>query len=1233
MSGQNDQSELIVDREVNAADEDRLSHALIAAQLEQLTLTVPTPSNIALYGAWGSGKSGIANLLQTRLKGHKGVRFVRFDAYKYAENPLRRNFISVTASALGITKSDFHGDLYSGRTTTDYGLPKHGLLKLVGLFSCILAACAGLTLSVVAALSAFQPDPFWTAFASSAKTAATATLLPATILTAIIAFVGKTFVVEKKIEKADSDEQFERVFRKLIETAKVDRLIIFVDELDRCSPINIVSTLDAVRTFLDVEKCVFIVATDQQVLEQALTTSLKQATPADTVNPYYSTGTAYLDKVFQYQIPIPPLLPQSITRFAADLVRARPGLWREIDIDLIVSVLIPSHVRSPRRVKNLLNAFVLAYRLAEARQQGSLLSTDIKTRVDEIARLVCFRVEFPLFARDLLIDAKLPEYILYRIDDQSDDWERFPNVPPATRLLVDRYVAREQPVDLVLAKHESPSDVDDSSSSNAAGDRELVVQRQGQQLIDYLSRTRSVLGPRRDLIHVQSSGNVFDLDGATADSIDQFAQDGSIKRLRQIFEKLSSEERTSAVAFLIQQARSAIGVEADNIARSVLHVIALDQSVLGERADALVEALAPTLVGSSNVVDADTLAGAWRLSLASDRAGARSLRSKVLESSLLKSHYELFFYVVRDAKAALSVAENDFVQLVLMHLFSDIHESAANVLSSLRESDTTALVIALEEPLSDALSMAFKAAKELEGEQEEATATPSTQAKTKQPTPEMVLSSVLSWITALGRNDSRPAAEYLIRAVLQVNNQECRDGIENLLPDFGQVKDATTATALLVSSRRRILSLWVHWLQALDEVALADEHVVVSLRALINEFWNKAFSDKNPPSLNAIHNTASACARLIGRIPNDSVAETLKVPVDLGEVATDDATAAERERKLQVAEILMKEAIADIAPIFAAEADALAECLQADLSQQEEDSALVKYVFYSGPRTVTGWAPEFFDASEPVQLKVIQAVDSCEWLTPSTRIALQLKCRLSHKDFASSLASQLPTAADLTRIVASSDLDSAETFTNWITVAKPGPSEVAELLGFGTSVTSSSAVLNSIAERRRSMSPAEHQKLVSVLLSGADQPVHSDAVLKSIGLQEAPQQFLSELFIARYQQSTNNTQRRRVLELWKKSGLTSSSARRSLVEQVLIPLASLNSDGKNSSAADLVLEFLPDLASPIPNGTRRAISAAVIGAASDKKLKDRTVKVLERMGYPTKRGFFPWQREIDESRT
>ena len=121
------EGELIDDREVKDAEGDRLGHEQIANQLADLARSVQTPANVALYGPWGSGKSGIANLLRANIDAGRGwrrpkIRFARFDAFKFAEAPLRRNFVSAVASELGISDDKFHDDLYRDKAHVSYDL-------------------------------------------------------------------------------------------------------------------------------------------------------------------------------------------------------------------------------------------------------------------------------------------------------------------------------------------------------------------------------------------------------------------------------------------------------------------------------------------------------------------------------------------------------------------------------------------------------------------------------------------------------------------------------------------------------------------------------------------------------------------------------------------------------------------------------------------------------------------------------------------------------------------------------------------------------------------------------------------------------------------------------------------------------------------------------------------------------------------------------------------------------
>lgn len=82
-------NDLVDDRAIEDAGGDRFGHAIFASQAARTIEAIPTPANVAIYGPWGSGKTSLANLLRTELEGPT-CGFVYFDAFKYAEAPLRR---------------------------------------------------------------------------------------------------------------------------------------------------------------------------------------------------------------------------------------------------------------------------------------------------------------------------------------------------------------------------------------------------------------------------------------------------------------------------------------------------------------------------------------------------------------------------------------------------------------------------------------------------------------------------------------------------------------------------------------------------------------------------------------------------------------------------------------------------------------------------------------------------------------------------------------------------------------------------------------------------------------------------------------------------------------------------------------------------------------------------------------------------------------------------------------
>ena len=413
--------DLVPDRALTKDDKDAFSYDVIASKVADLVAVGEPPLNIALFGPWGSGKSSLYELLRRALaeKKRSQIGLLSYDAWKFGGDSLQRNFITHVARKFKIPDTDenrqFYRGLYENQRTADIDFGRlEKPLKTVGLFALVFLGFAISFALLSGALSLATDENF---FGQIARTLPQF-LAPAAVAAVIVGAAqlildGTRIGVEQAAPSAD--EEFSRTFEKLVEKVLNDndftRLVFFIDELDRCSADDVVETLTAIKTFLDQDECVFIVAADREVLEKALK-KLPQQTPVNEDAPYYSSASSFLDKVFQHQIALPPLRGSRLTRFARDLVKDAGGVWKELReaeeglLDQLIYVLIPSHVRSPRRIKVLLNNFATNARIAQSR------NVEWPKRAKEIAKLTVLETEFPLFAADLHLEPRLPAFFL-----------------------------------------------------------------------------------------------------------------------------------------------------------------------------------------------------------------------------------------------------------------------------------------------------------------------------------------------------------------------------------------------------------------------------------------------------------------------------------------------------------------------------------------------------------------------------------------------------------------------------------------------------------------------------------------------------------------------------------------------------------------------------------------------------------------------------------------------------
>lgn len=104
---------LLTGAAIGLPQDDRLDHVAIASALASAIRDSPAsePLGIALYAAWGQGKSTIGELLRRSLDSELDSGqyvFVRIDAWKYAHEgerqPLRRHFLIAAYEAAGLKK-------------------------------------------------------------------------------------------------------------------------------------------------------------------------------------------------------------------------------------------------------------------------------------------------------------------------------------------------------------------------------------------------------------------------------------------------------------------------------------------------------------------------------------------------------------------------------------------------------------------------------------------------------------------------------------------------------------------------------------------------------------------------------------------------------------------------------------------------------------------------------------------------------------------------------------------------------------------------------------------------------------------------------------------------------------------------------------------------------------------------------------------------------------------------
>jgi hypothetical protein len=218
----------------------------------------------------------------------------------------------------------------------------------------------------------------------------------------------------KEGEDADVKAKYQAVrefrddFKELLEESNVKKLIVLIDDLDRCLPDRIIDNLEAIKLFLNVENTAFIIGADPRIVRDAIRHRYKGLIERDIEEENKRVIVDYLEKLIQVPYTLPKLSDTEVETYITllfceelldndcmDSVISGFREFRQTDrysvfgVDKVKEYISDSNIQdrleekvslisklsplisrnlngNPRQIKRFLNTFVLRKKLADA---------------------------------------------------------------------------------------------------------------------------------------------------------------------------------------------------------------------------------------------------------------------------------------------------------------------------------------------------------------------------------------------------------------------------------------------------------------------------------------------------------------------------------------------------------------------------------------------------------------------------------------------------------------------------------------------------------------------------------------------------------------------------------------------------------------------------------------------------------------------------------------------------
>ena len=338
---------------------DELGHEKQVENIRELILEAETPFSIGVSGRWGSGKTSVMKHLLASLGGKPTQHILNFETVALEEEKLYEEIAK--SKPYSINDKDFkhiHTIWFNPWEHEHHDEPMVGLLQEIhNHFTTYIKTKK--QIGKIASITIQSGLDMLGSYLKAGKNAGTN-----------VKNIGEGYEKENFLS-VDRNLKFKVAFQEAIKLLLLKddiskekdyeeaRVIIFIDDLDRCEDATIATLLKEIKQYLSTKHCIFVFGYDRQHIEKSLSKT-EVSTAKD--------ARVYLEKLFQATFYIrEPKMTQIEKYVKSQLSLDVKEYWYINDfIPFILSIIDPN----PRKIKSYLTAVYFHVKIAGEKEDA-----------------------------------------------------------------------------------------------------------------------------------------------------------------------------------------------------------------------------------------------------------------------------------------------------------------------------------------------------------------------------------------------------------------------------------------------------------------------------------------------------------------------------------------------------------------------------------------------------------------------------------------------------------------------------------------------------------------------------------------------------------------------------------------------------------------------------------------------------------------------------------------------